>query len=299
MTGDPVYNLAVSMQSTSSAVNLKIIESQLAGIKFHPGYDTSIEMTVPYVHYRPGIEVSLGSYWDIGTLSIVELIPLQHANGGTGGVSIDVLASMVNVEMDVPTALPLGFSIDDALKKAAKLLPAFMKATELAREYGPMIQEAAQRYGPMISETANEFSAIALSRPATREATIPMKIAPFQLANYDMPDTGERLAISAGSEADISGRSVGATEYDELCVNHIASRPSFLISTTWTTANPRGTFLLGSFVTPVQSSVSSYTKPPTVAPLPAKTFANVDHVCQTPVSFVASLFTHARFDMVF
>jgi hypothetical protein len=299
MTGDPVYNLGVAMQSTASAVNLKIIESQLAGIKFHPGYDTSIEMTVPYVHYRPGIEVSLGSYWDIGTLSIIELIPLQHANGGTGGVSIDVLASMVNVEMDVPTALPLGFSIDDALKKVAKLLPAFMKATELAMEYGPMIQDAAQRYGPMMQETANGFSNIAFSRPATREATIPIKIVPFQLANYDMPDTVERLAISAGSEADISGQSVGATEYDELCVNHIASRPSFLISASWTTANPRGTFLLGSFVTPVQSSVSTYTKAPTVAPLPAKTFANVDHVCQTPVSFVASLFTHARFDMVF
>jgi len=278
---DRIYNFAVGTESTSAAENLKVVESQLLGVKFQPAYDTSVELMLPYVHFRPGIEVSSGSYSDIGTLSVIGLTALSHANGGTDPVSVEVLVSMEDVVLDVPTAVSLGFSLDDAVSKAAAFFAAGAKATRIASEYVPAVTSA--------------MAMIGLSRPASREQTMNVKTLPFQMANYDLPDTVERLALSADSEMTISGQDVGDGAEDSLDVKAIASRPSYIATSLWSTSDARGTFKLGSVVTPAQTVVSTYTKA-TISPV---AFGGQAYCCQTPVSFASSVFTHCRYDMVY
>jgi hypothetical protein len=280
-TSDPQYNLAIAAEATLASNNLKVAESQLIGIRFQPGYDSSVELHLPYIHHKPGIELAVGAHDDIGILSIIGLTPLRHANAGTNPVSIEVLASFSNVVLDVPTAIAQGFTLDEAIKKVSAILSAGTVATKLAGEWTPVVQSAVASLG--------------FSRPALNSEPTSVRQLPYQLANYDLPDTVERLALSANSEAAIDGVGVGCGVDDELMVSRIASRPGFIASAAWDTTQARGTFLLGSFVTPQQQSVSTYQK----AAVGAQTFGTVNHTAMTPCAFAASMFTHWKCTMVY
>jgi len=238
-------------------------------------------MKCPYVHYRPGIEVAYGEYSTIGTFSIIGLTNLQHANGGTNPVSIEIFAWMEDVVLDVPTAIAQGFSLEAAAKKVTNVISAGAYATKMAAEWAPTVM--------------NSIAMLGFSRPLTQDHPSSVRLLPFQLANYDLPDTSERLALSANSEAQLDGVDVGVTTEDPLMVTEIAGRNSFITSAAWATTDGRGTFLVGSFVTPQQQSVSPYAKPDYTT----YSYGNTTHVCQTPVAFAASVFSHWRCDMVY
>jgi len=274
---DPQYNLAVADESSSSATNLKIVESQLTGIRFQPCYDHTVSIKCPYLHFRPGIELAYGPYNDIGSLSVIGLTTLQHANGGTNPVSIEVFACMEDLVLDVPTAIAQGFSLKGAAEKTANVIKAGALATKMAAEWVPTVM--------------NGIAMLGFSRPLTLDPPSSVRSIPFQLANYDLPDSSERLALSANSEAQLDGVDVGATTEDPLLVNAIAGRSSFIEDATWDTGNARGHMLLGSFVTPQQQSVSTYSK--------GLGFDSTDHSCQTPAALAASVFTHWKCDMVY
>jgi len=276
---DPQYNLAVSMDAAAFSKNLKIVESQLVGVRFQPCYDHTVSLKCPYIHYRPGIEVAYGNYSTIGAFSIIGLTNLQHANGGTNPVSIEVLAWMEDVVLDVPTAIAQGFSMEAAAKKVSNVISAGAYATKMAAEWAPTVM--------------NGIAMLGFSRPLTLDPPSSIRKIPFQLANYDLPDSSERLALSANSEAQLDGVDVGVTTEDPLMVGEIANRNSFIESAVWDTTAVRGTFLVGSFVTPQQQSVSTYTK------LGVYTYGTTTHTCQTPVAFAASVFSHWKCDMVY
>ncbi len=280
-TSDPVYNLAVTHSNPTAATALRVVESQIMGVKFHPGFDSSVELMVPFLHYKPGIELTEENLSSIGTLGITELASLRHANGGTTGVRIEVMASLENVVLDVPTAVPLGFSLEGTLRAAGQWIVAGTKATKAAAEYVPAALKLAALLGA--------------SRPVERVPIMCTRPGNFQLANYDIPDTSERLALAADSEIEISGSSVGATTEDELMIASIAARPAFLLSRTWSSSDAPATFLMGSMVTPVQNHIGTYQK----ANYSGLQFNPQPLAVQTPVGFVASLFTHARFEMVY
>jgi hypothetical protein len=278
-TADPQYNLAVSLAAAAHATNLKVVESQLVGTRFQPCYDHTVSLMCPYIHYRPGIEIAYGDYSTIGTFSIIGLTNLQHANGGTNPVSIEVFACMQDVVLDVPTAIAQGFSLEEAAKKVTNIINAGAMATKMAAEWQPTVM--------------NAIAMLGFSRPLTHDAPSSVRTIPFQLANYDLPDTSERLALSANSEAQLDGVDVGVSKEDPLMVNEIAGRNSFIASAAWNTTDARGAFLVGSFVTPQQQSVSTYTK------VGEYTYGTTTHACQTPVALAASVFTHWRCDMVY
>lgn len=278
-SSDPQYNLAVAVEAAAFSRNLKITESQLVGARFQPCYDHTVSMKCPYIHFRPGIEVAYGDYSTIGTLSIIGLTELRHANAGSSSVSIEIFACMEDVVLDVPTAIAQGFSLEAAAKKVSNVIAAGSLATRMAAEWAPTVM--------------NGFAMLGFSRPLTQDPPSSVRQIPFQLSNYDLPDTSERLALSANSEAHLDGVGVGVTTEDPLMVSEIAGRNSFIESVTWDTAYARGTFLVGSFVTPQQQSFSNYVK------TGSYTYGPTTHACQTPAGFASSVFTHWRCDMVY
>jgi hypothetical protein len=279
-TADPQYNLAVATEAAAYSQNIKIVESQLVGVRFQPCYDHTVSLKCPYVHFRPGFEVAYGNY-GIGTFSIIGLTSLQHANGGTNPVSIEIFAWMEDIVLDVPTAIAQGFSLEAAAKKVKNVISAGTYATKVAAEWAPTVM--------------NGIAMLGFSRPLTQDHPSSVRMLPFQLANYDLPDTSERLALSANSEAQLDGVDVGVTTEDPLMVSEIANRNAFIDSAAWSTTDVRGHFLVGSLVTPQQQSVSPYAKPD----FSSWQYGNTSHVCQTPVAFAASVFSHWRCDMVY
>lgn len=272
-TGDYVWNFTVAIGSSSAANNFKIASSQLPGLYINPCRTASAEMRIPYLSPSSGIELGyLGiDSSRMGTLMLVGFTSLTHATGGTNPVTIDLYAHMENITLDVPTAVSQGYTLQDAGRVAKRAFSAFAKATAIAHEWAPRIVSAVAMLG--------------FSRPNTHEPATPVRYLPYNLANYDAPDTATPLSLSATSELTIGGQELGFDGKDELLFSTLAARYAFISNMTWDPTQIRATFCFGSIVTPVQAGVSTYTKPATAITVGG--FAAVPHACLTPSAFAA------------
>jgi hypothetical protein len=280
--GDPVYNHAVATESTDQSTNLKIVMSQLSGFYVNPCLDSGGELRIPYMSPLPGLELGAKIFSKLGTLHMESFTILRHANGGTNAVSFELYAHMENVVIDVPTAIPQGYTMQEAANVVKKIIRSTAKATEIAAEWSPRVLSAIAMLG--------------FSRPMLAENTSNVRAIPFQLANYDLSDTCETLSLSASAEHTLGGQELGVHGEDELVLATLAARQAFRLSASWTSAKARGSFLLGSVVTPNQTNVSTYTKATINTGSP---FITGTHVCMLPCAFAAALAQYWRCTMVY
>lgn len=278
---DPVFNHAIATEAAGAATNLRLVGSQLPGIYINPCRNAGVELRIPYQHFRPGIELTSGPYNDICTVYLLGIAPLLHANDGTGGISLQIYAHLEDATLDVPTAVAQGFGVDDVRAGARQFFKAATTATELAAEWVPRLASTAAMLG--------------LSRPLLHETPQDVRNIPYNLSNYDRPDSSVPLSLSAGAEHSIDGLELGASGEDELMLSSIAARPAIVAAPRWTSTMTNGAFLYGALVTPCVSNVSAYTK----APVGAITYAAVSHACLTPCAFAASLARYWRGTMVY
>jgi hypothetical protein len=275
---DPTFNFAVASNASASTQNYKMVASQFMGAYINPCYDNSIELRIPYASQKPGIELGAWkastNYADfdrLGTLLTLSFAPLRHANNGNNPVIIEVYGHMENVVVDVPTAIPQGYTLEQAANIVRRTLRAAAKATALANEWTPRVLSAAAMLG--------------FSRPLTHDPPESYRAIPYNLANYDSPDTATPLSLSASAEGTLGGQELGVGGTDELLLSNIAARTCFVCASEWTQQQYMGGFVFGSLVTPILTSVSWYTKAPTSsAPLG---YSPVEHVCLTPCAFAA------------
>lgn len=270
---DGVFNFAVASEAAASATNLKVVASQLTGMYINPCYNATGELRIPYMSPSAGIELGYVGVdaARMGTLMLVGFAPLTHATGGTNPVTIDLYAHMENVVLDVPTAVSQGYTLQDAANLVKRALSATSKATAMAHEWTPRFLSAIAMLG--------------FSRPMAHEAIMGMRNMPYNLANYDAPDTCESLALSSTTELTLGGQELGCGGTDELLLSTLAARTAYIASISWDPTQARGTWLFGSIVNPMQANVSTYTKRATVTTPTG--FANTTHTCLTPCAFAA------------
>jgi hypothetical protein len=80
----------------------------------------------------PGLELGAKIFSKLGTLHMESFTILRHANGGTNAVSFELYAHMENVVIDVPTAIPQGYTMQEAANVVKKIIRSTAKATEIA-----------------------------------------------------------------------------------------------------------------------------------------------------------------------
>jgi hypothetical protein len=284
--GDGVFNFAVSEHLNAPIVNYKVVLSQFSGININPCKDATASLRIPYMSPKSGIELGLGEHdMDrLGTLLFFAYAPLRQVNEGTNGVSIEVYARLENVVLDVPTAIAQGYTLEQAAAVAKRALNATAKATAIAGEWTPRLLSAIAMLG--------------FSRPNTCEPTISTRTIPYNLANYDAPDTCTTLALSASAEHSLGGQELGHGGTDELQLSNLAMRPCYIASTDWSFSDARGHFLFGSVVSPSQWNVSQYTKPQSPG-APINGWTAVPHICMTPAGFAAAVARYWRGTMCY
>lgn len=271
ITSDMVFNHAVAQEASSSPLNMKLVASQLEGFYVNPCRDSSLEMRIPYLHSKPGIELNgVVDPTHIGTLYVIGFAPLLHANGGTTPVTIEFYAHLENITLDVPTVMQQGYTLQDAAGLVRRVIGATARATAIAEEWSPRILSAIAMMG--------------FSRPLSSDVITTVRQIPFNLSNYDAPDTSVPLSLSESAEYTLGGQELGARGDDELVLSRLAARRAYICHAQWATSAAPGTFLVGSIVTPVQAIVSTYVKDPTPA---VASYAPVQHTCLTPAAFAA------------
>lgn len=278
ITQDPQFNLATTTELNNSFESKKVVLSQLGGTCCNPGFDDSIDLFVPYVHYKPAIELG-GAYNTISTVHMQSFTALRSANGSVEPIGIEIFVSLVDPVVDVPTAVRQGFSIEEALKTGKKWLTKGLRATQLAEEWVPV--------------AASVWAMLGLSRPLEQLEPTSVRQIPYNLAACDAPDTSGTLSVYRNQEVVLDGGSVGATMEDELLFNSLASRDCYLSSSTWFPADPVGQFLFGALVTPQLGVVSTYAKNSQGLTL----FGTVPAVTLAPVGMVSTALRFAKFTM--
>jgi hypothetical protein len=231
-------------------------KSQRPHIFVDPAENEGGSMCLPFFHYNNWIDTAqLANFTEMGQLSLNSFDVLRHASGGTEPITISVFAWAEDVKMCLPT-VSLSAQAGAGSTKQKKV-----KVGSQSGEYGKGIiskpasaiaevagaLESVPWIGPFAMATrmgASTVSNIArlfgYSRPPI--LSTPSYYKPqysTSLATCDSDETVQKFTTDSKQEITIDPRTVGLSGVDELSINSIASRETFLDSFTWTTtANP-------------------------------------------------------------
>jgi hypothetical protein len=261
--------------------------SQRPHIFIDPCTNQAGEITCPFLCDTDALNIPKGDWRKMGEMSLRELTQLRHANGATEPITITVMAWMSEVTLSAPTAAnsagltaQFGFEFQSGKSKKSRLNkttnmqnkndskmakqdeygtgPVSGPAATVARIAG-MLKDAPV-IGPYAKATqiaAGGISNIAklfgYSRPPTLAPEVKVQERPLAgLSLTNIPDETEKLSFDAKQELTVDGSVVGLDNTDEMTIQSIATRESFLTSTTWQTTDLVDQILFSSAVTPCQ-----------------------------------------------
>jgi hypothetical protein len=246
--------------------------SQKPHVLLDPCSSQGAEMCLPFIYPENWFDITRPNWTDeLGLCTIHDFHVLQHANGGTDPISVNIFAWCENVEMCIPTALEAQSGSADVQldecgypvvvyqaqggpkkSKAKKRLTnattdEFQKRDGLISKPASAIASAANALTmiPFISPYAKATSMVAekvgqvarlfgYSRPNNLKDT--EVIVPHYLGNLCNTDTTEnliKLSVDSKNELTIDSRVTGMNGADELTINSIASRETYFTQFDW------------------------------------------------------------------
>jgi hypothetical protein len=258
--------------------------SQRPGLWIYPQHSEGGEMVLPFFFHKNFILVqSAGEFERMGILSLQAYTPLASANGATGqGVSVQVYAWAEDVVLSAPT---LGLALQ--AKDEYGTGPVSRVSSTVARMAGlvkgiPIIG----KFATATEMGANAITGIAKLFGFTNVPVI-NDVAPYrntafpQMASTEIGYPIEKLTIDSKNELTIDPSSVGLPSHDELAIEYLVTKPSYLTKFTWDTTHGVDRPLYTTRVTPFQ-------------------FARANElVYMTPMAMVANLFRSWRGDVIF
>jgi hypothetical protein len=253
--------------------------SQRPKLYLDPTLNEGGDLSLPFLCPTDTINLVEGDWDNMGRISMRELNQLRHANGNTDPITITMLAWMEDVVLSVPTANNMfgligqsGIELEPqmAVKKRKSRVtlksnksdeygsgPVSGPASTVARIAGsltnaPFIGPYARATELGASAVANVAKIFGYSRAQTLEPThaYTPRYVP-NLANTNTPDTSNKLALDCKQELTIDPAVVGLDSgVDEMTVQSISTRESFIESTIWNQSDPVGQILWSIGVSP-------------------------------------------------
>lgn len=283
----PLQVLTPSTIVADNALRFMIPYSQRPHVDLHPQLSEGAIMTLPFFLHRSWLRVyRAADFTEMGQLDFLIYVALRSANGVTGqGCSVQVYAWAEDVVLSGPT---LSLSMQgDEYGEGVVSAPASTIARIAGRLKGiPVIG----KFATATEMGANAISGIAklfgfTNVPVISDA-VPMRMIPFP--QFTSPEIGyptEKLTLDAKNELSIDPSALGLPHDDELSIESLVGRESFLCFATWTTSTAVDTLLFASRVTPLLFDCDSS--------------GTIDKLYLTPLALVARLFESWRGDIIF
>lgn len=282
----PLSNFTTSTIVASAGSQALISFSQRPNVDIVPAANAGGEMTLPFFWQRNWLRVSKAQdFTDMGQLTFQIYSALSSANGVTGqGCTVQVYAWAEDVKLSGPT-LGLALQSDEygmgpvsgpastvariaGMIKGVPIIGKFATATEMGAN---AISGIAKLFG---------FSNVPVIEPAQPYRQLPFP--PFASPEIGYPV--EKLTLDPKNELSIDPTSVGLPGHDELAIEGIVTRQSYLTSATWSTATAVDTLIFASKVTPYMFDNDA---------------AAVNKLYFTPMGMVANHFQNWRGDIIF
>jgi hypothetical protein len=281
----PLPNFTPTTISASSSKEL-IPYSHRPHVDIIPQQSQGGEMTLPFFYPRNWLRVGKSQdFADMGTLDFVIYAALASANGvTTQACTVQVFAWAENVTLSGPT-LALSMQADEygtgpvsgpastvarlaGMVKGVPIIGKFATATEMgARAIGGI----AKLFG---------FTNVPVIEPAQ-----PYRQLPFPpMASPEIGYPVEKLTLDSKNELTIDPSAVGLPPDDELAIEKIVTKESYIATANWSTSDAVDVLMFSTKVTPFLFDNNGGT--------PNKLYL-------TPMALVASQFQNWRGDIIF
>jgi hypothetical protein len=226
--------------------------SQRPHIFIDPTTSQAGDMVLPFFTFRNLLDIPGQQWREMGSLTIKSLNNLRHANDGTDPVTINVFAWATDVKFSIPTHFEPGAlspQSDEYTGPVSRIATAVAKyAGYLTR--APVIAPyalATKIGAESVGVLANLFG---FSRPIELSTVIATPKTKGALAVSNMRDDANKLTLDVKQELTIDPRVAGLSDTDELSINYIATRESYLTSFDWARTSPAEDLLWNCVVDP-------------------------------------------------
>ncbi len=229
--------------------------SQRPHVYIDPTLSQGGDLVLPFVWPQNNLRIPNRDWRNMGEINIATLQGLKHANGASEAITVNVFAWATDVSLSVPTSNEPGLVTPQAGDEYGKG-PISRPASIVAKAAGAL--RSAPVIGPYARATelaASATSAVATtfgySRPAVLNEVLPYRpTAMGNLANTNIPDSTTKLSTDCKQELTIDSRVVGLNGTDEMTINSIACRESYLTTFPWAKNLSPETALFNIEVTP-------------------------------------------------
>lgn len=245
-------------------VNQDIIAaSQRMHVWIDPTKSQGGTLCLPFVYYKNAMNVPEQDWREMGELDIASITDLRHANGGTDSVTLSVFAWAEDVSLSIPTVsepgalAPQSFLEEHANETdLASKGPISGPAAAVAKVAGslakiPMISKMALATEMAATATGSVARLFGMSRPVDSgpiQSYKPTYVG--NMANSNVLDTSTKLTFDVKQELTIDPVATGLGPSDEMAINSIASRESYLTQFAWSTSDVPERLLWNCYVTP-------------------------------------------------
>lgn len=246
------------------------------------------EMILPFLWPQSYISTSqVANFQGLGVIELWQYAALRSANGvTTTGIDISVYAYCDEFDLSGPTAKAMvqsskEYKGDGQISGPASTVASVahkLRNVPVIGAYATATETAAN----MVGSVANFFG---FTNVPVVEDVKPLKPIPFQLASSSISEPVMKLSLQPKQEIAIGGAQDGGSNEDELQIQKLLERESFLCGSLWTTTSAINDTLFIAAVTPSFYDFDGTTQPPSVA--------------HTALSYWSCLFDYWRGPIIF
>jgi hypothetical protein len=235
-----------------------IRSSQRMKVFFNPTESEGGSLKLPFFWYRNALTIP-GSEWNqMGQLVLQSINDLRHANGSTNPVSISIFAWAENVSVSIPTAARPGDEMGFADEHNRNIIS--KPASNVARVASSLsslpwigrFAKATEIGATGVAEVAKIFG---YSSPPELNYSVVVPNAAPSMAVVDTKRPCHKLTIDSKQELTIDPVTTGISAMDELAINSIACRESYITKFRWNMSDEVGDHLFSMIVDPAQTRI--------------------------------------------
>ncbi len=261
--------------------------SQLPRVYLYPSASQGATMLLPFVYHKKWLDITVASdVQNMGSLHFRVLDSLKCASTATSSINIKVYAWLEDVQLSAPTVkFALQSGKMDEYGKGIISKP----ASAIARAAGQLA--SAPIIGPYATATSIAAGAVSSIAQLFGFTNVPViadvhsfKPDPFPaLASTDIGTSINKLTLDSKNELSVDPQICGCDFGDELLVQNLVTRESWLTAFAWNISDAADTLLFNIGISPMKMGITNVT--------------NQTIINGTPMWMVSKLFDYWKGDI--
>ena len=277
-------------ESVPVSIAGRIPLSQRHHVDMLPQCNSTGVMSLPFFYHKSFVDItSAQDLRDLGRIRPVIISGLKHAQNITASINITCYAEAENLHLSGPTAK---LAVQSSGREEYGKGPVEKMATSIANIAS--VGESIPSIAPFATATSSVASGVSWVASLFGWTNVPVidDVQPYKslthhsLASAYIGEPVEKLTLDPKNELTVDPRTVGLDGTDELALENIVGRKSFVTSTTWNGSDPVDKTLLSLGVVPTLYDIVDSDSPQ-------------EAIYSTPVGHLSWLFKNWHGDLIY